>query len=122
MKRIFNIMNIYINFSYICIINTYKQQTMTPRLPVHCPACQSKLDVTELSCAACHTRIAGRYALPALLQLGREEQEFVLQFFLSSGSLKEMADRLGKSYPTVRNKLDDIIDQIKTFEKEASDE
>lgn len=93
---------------------------MSPKLPVHCPSCNGKLDVTELSCTACDTRIAGQYPLPVLLQLSREDQEFVLQFFRLSGSLKEMADRLGKSYPTVRNKLDDIIDRINAFDKKTN--
>jgi hypothetical protein len=48
-----------------------------------------------------------------LLQLTEEEQNFILQFFLSSGSLKEMANQMGNSYPTVRNKLDDMIEKIK---------
>ncbi|MEG1377589.1 MAG: DUF2089 family protein, partial [Myroides sp.] len=34
-------------------------------------------------------------------------------FFLTSGSLKEMASQLGISYPTVRNQLDDMIQHIK---------
>jgi len=49
-----------------------------------------------------------------LLSLTEEEQNFVLEFFLSSGSLKEMAQKMGNSYPTVRNKLDDMIEKIKT--------
>lgn len=91
---------------------------MNPRLPVHCPSCSGTLDVTELSCKSCTTRIVGQYPLPVLLQLSREDQEFVLQFFLCSGSLKEMADQLSKSYPTVRNKLDDIIERINALTAE----
>ena len=37
----------------------------------------------------------------------------ILQFFLASGSLKEMAAQQGISYPTVRNQLDDMIQHIK---------
>jgi len=50
------------------------------------------------------------------MRLDREEQEFILQFFLSSGSLKEMSAQTGKSYPTVRNRLDDMIAHIKALE------
>jgi len=46
------------------------------------------------------------------IEISEEEQNFILQFFLSSGSLKEMALQMGNSYPTVRNKLDDIIQKI----------
>ena len=54
-----------------------------------------------------------------LLQISEEEQNFILQFFLTSGSLKEMASQMGNSYPTVRNKLDDIIQKINTLKSKS---
>jgi len=47
------------------------------------------------------------------MQLPEEDQAFILQFFLTSGSLKEMASIMGISYPTVRNRLDDLIKKVK---------
>ncbi len=91
---------------------------MKPKLPIHCPSCENSLSVTQLSCEHCQTTVSGDYGLPLLLQLSSEEQHFVVQFFLFSGSLKEMAIQMGNSYPTVRNKLDDIIYKIKTLQKE----
>ena len=88
---------------------------MKPKLPIHCPSCEKQLFVTELSCLECQTKVSGTYSLPLLLQISEEEQQFILDFFMSSGSLKEMANQMGKSYPTVRNKLDDIIEKIKNL-------
>ncbi|AWG24460.1 DUF2089 family protein [Flavobacterium kingsejongi] len=85
---------------------------MIPKLPIHCPSCSESLCVSELSCMNCQTKVSGNYVLPVLLQLNPEEQQFILQFLLSSGSLKEMATKMGNSYPTVRNKLDDMIERI----------
>jgi len=45
----------------------------------------------------------------------------VLDFVKSSGSLNEMAQKLGLSYPTVRNRLDDIIAQLNQFEGDEQD-
>lgn len=89
---------------------------MQPKLPIQCPSCESSLSVTQLSCSNCSTIVSGNYSLPLLLQITEEEQNFILQFFLMSGSLKEMATQMGNSYPTVRNKLDDIIQKIKSFQ------
>ena len=89
---------------------------MQPKLPVQCPSCENSLSVTQLSCANCATSVSGNYSLPLLLQITEEEQNFILQFFLTSGSLKEMAVQMGNSYPTVRNKLDDIIQKIKNLQ------
>lgn len=86
------------------------------KLPVTCPSCEHALIVSELSCSACETVISGSYSLPILLQLSLEEQEFLFQFIRTSGSLKQMAKRLEKSYPTVRNKLDDILEKIDHLE------
>lgn len=88
---------------------------MKPKLPVSCPSCENAMVVAQLNCSFCETKVSGSYSLPILLQLQEEEQQFVLQFFLSSGSLKEMATQMGNSYPTVRNKLDDIISKIKNL-------
>lgn len=81
-------------------------------LPCICPSCENSLDVSELSCTSCDTKITGSFSLPALLQLPPEDLDFVKQFVISSGSLKKMAVNMEKSYPTVRNKLDDIIEKI----------
>lgn len=87
------------------------------KLPVNCPSCEASLAVSQLMCSSCKTTISGSYSLPILLQLSPEQQSFIFDFILSSGSLKKMALQMGKSYPTVRNKLDDIIQQIQQLKK-----
>jgi hypothetical protein len=69
-------------------------------------------------CERCLTEIQGQYELPPLARLSIEDQDFVLDFIKASGSLKEMAKLLGLSYPTVRNRLDEIIERVKSAEKE----
>ncbi len=50
-----------------------------------------------------------------LLRLEAEDLEFVLRFVLVSGSLKEMATRYGVSYPTIRGRLDRLIERLRRF-------
>ena len=83
------------------------------KLPTVCPCCSEKLAVRCLRCQKCETEVQGLYPLPVLVNLAEEDQQFVQQFVESSGSLKEMAKLLGVSYPTVRNRLDDVIARIK---------
>lgn len=87
------------------------------KLPVKCPSCEEQLMVSKMVCGNCETEVSGKYKLPPLMQLEVDEQEFVLQFLLNSGSLKEMANQMGKSYPTVRNRLDDLIQKLKSYER-----
>jgi len=77
-----------------------------------------------LSCRNCGTEVEGVYELPALARLSRSEQEFTLQFVGASGSLKQMAGLMGVSYPTVRNRLDEIIEKLRQIgeqQEEADD-
>jgi hypothetical protein len=87
------------------------------KLPNNCPACASPLKVKMLVCEHCHTEVSGVFDMPALSQLSADEAVFILDFVKSSGSLKLMAQKMGLSYPTVRNRLDDIIQKIETNEK-----
>lgn len=48
--------------------------------------------------------------------LSDEDLAFVKRFVLASGSLKEMAKAYGISYPTVRLRLDRLIQKIKLLE------
>jgi hypothetical protein len=83
------------------------------QLPISCPSCGGRLSVKRLRCERCETEVEGSYSLPALASLGPEDQEFVMAFVKASGSLKEMAGLLKVSYPTVRNRLDEIIEKLK---------
>jgi hypothetical protein len=48
-----------------------------------------------------------------LLALEETDLEFVLRLVLASGSLKEVAQSYGVSYPTIRLKLDRLIARLK---------
>jgi hypothetical protein len=60
----------------------------------------------------CATEVTGEFALPVLARLNNADQQFIIDFVKCSGSLKQMAEKLQLSYPTVRNMLDDLIKRI----------
>ena len=53
--------------------------------------------------------------------LEEEDVAFIKRFILASGSLKEMAGQYGVTYPTVRLRLDRLIQKIKLSEDAAAD-
>ena len=55
------------------------------------------------------------------LQLDEEDQRFVQRLVLASGSLKELAEGYDVSYPTIRLRLDRLIERIRTSENPLSD-
>ena len=56
-----------------------------------------------------------------LADLEDEDLSFIKKFILASGSLKEIAGLYGVSYPTVRLRLDRLIQKIKLTEKAEAD-
>ena len=50
-----------------------------------------------------------------------EDLVFIKKFVLASGSLKEMAGEYGVTYPTVRLRLDKIIQKVRLGEEYAGD-
>ena len=50
--------------------------------------------------------------------LGDEDLTFVKRFVLASGSLKELAQVYGISYPTVRLRLDRLIEKVKVLDSQ----
>jgi hypothetical protein len=48
-----------------------------------------------------------------LKPLSEEDLHFVKRFMLSSGSLKDLAKQYGVSYPTLRIRLDRLIEKIR---------
>ena len=56
-----------------------------------------------------------------LADLEDEDAAFIKKFVLASGSLKEVAAQYGVSYPTVRLRLDRIIQKIRLGEESEAE-
>ena len=56
---------------------------------------------------------------PWLQRLAGEDIAFLKRFALASGSLKKVAQQYGISYPTVRLKLDRLIQKIEIFDSQV---
>jgi len=57
-----------------------------------------------------------------LLSLEKEDVEFIKNFVINSGSLKEIAKYYNVSYPTVRIRLDKLINKINVNESSENEE
>ena len=78
-----------------------------------CPTCDSaKLSITEVTCDACGTQVRSRYSRCPFCSLTEDQQTFLLLFLRSRGNLKDLEKTLGVSYPTVRAKLDELVDRL----------
>ena len=81
---------------------------MNPAL-TRCPVCKDELVITRLQCQTCSTSIEGHFFGGPFANLSREQMEFIEMFIRVEGKLSRMEGELGLSYPTVRNRLHDVI-------------
>ncbi|MDI3317600.1 MAG: DUF2089 domain-containing protein [Bacillota bacterium] len=81
-------------------------------LPGGCPNCGGPLEIREVVCRACDTVIRSHYEPSGFDRLDPDRRRFALLFLRAAGNLREMERLLGVSYPTVRKKLDEVIEAL----------
>jgi hypothetical protein len=64
--------------------------------------------------------IEGEFALPELTRLSLEDQIFIAAFVRSHGSIKEMEQVFGVSYPTIKARLNRIASQLEFVDTNPS--
>ena len=74
-----------------------------------CPVCDNDIHITEIHCNKCETFIRGEFELCKFCRLTAQQKYFIEVFVKNRGNIKELEKELGISYPTVRNKLDEVI-------------
>lgn len=77
-----------------------------------CLNCESSLAVSKLHCDTCQVSYSGDFSLPRLARLSPLQQHLVEQLVLATGNLKLMAASLEVSYPTLRKRLDDLVEAL----------
>ena len=81
-----------------------------------CHNCGELLQISELSCPQCQLQVKGKMHLPRLARLNAIDRQFIELFVLAGGSLKEVGKLLKLSYPTVRNRLDEVIKNLQKLD------
>lgn len=60
--------------------------------------------------------VEGRFELPQLARLSLEDQVFITAFVRTHGSIKEMEQVFGVSYPTIKSRLTRIANSLEFVE------
>ena len=64
--------------------------------------------------------VEGAFTLPELARLGLDDQVFVVAFLRSHGSIKEMEQTFGVSYPTIKARLNRLAGQLEFVDTNPS--
>src|SRR4051794_8482613 len=78
-----------------------------------CPYCTRAMTVSRMTCHECSVSIESAFPIPRLANLPTEHQRFIEIFVLAGGNLKQIAEQAGVSYPTIRSRLDKVIDSLR---------
>jgi len=76
---------------------------------IHCSSCGGDLEVARVHCTRCQLSYDGAFGRPRLARLDGEQQRLAEDIILAAGNLKEVAGRLGISYPTLRKRVDALV-------------
>lgn len=87
-----------------------------------CPVCNQELEVTKLNCNFCGTSIEGNFEVCKFCRLSSEDTHFIEVFIKCRGNIKEVEKELNISYPTVRSKLNQVIEALGYEADSTSDE
>src|SRR5215208_7688524 len=79
-----------------------------------CPYCNAPMAVTRMTCGHCRVSVEAAFPMSRLAGLPVEHQRFIEMFVLAGGNLKEIAEQVGVSYPTIRSRLDKVIDALRS--------
>ncbi len=77
-----------------------------------CPVCSSELAVTRLHCGSCGTTLEGEFSVGRFGRLNRDQLALLESFLRSRGNLREMERELGISYPTVRSRVEALVQAL----------
>ncbi|MGE5140010.1 MAG: DUF2089 domain-containing protein [Rudaea sp.] len=86
-----------------------------------CPACGGQIVITECRCRDCNLQMRGQFQPGLFSALSEDQLTFVRIFLRVRGNLSEVEKVLGISYPTIRNKLDEINGVLDTAEQPAAE-
>lgn len=78
----------------------------------HCLNCDGELRVERLTCPNCALGYEGEFSLPRLARLPTGLQALAERILLAGGNLKEVALAEGVSYPTLRKRVDGLIEAL----------
>ncbi|MFZ7119912.1 MAG: DUF2089 domain-containing protein [Eubacteriaceae bacterium] len=82
------------------------------KIPSECPICNNQLTVNGLYCNHCNTKLEGNFTTCKFCRLPQEQLDFLETFIKCRGNIKDVEKELNISYPTVRSRLDELIETL----------
>lgn len=98
---------------------------MTPptyRPPAQCPVCSGELVTLRLGCPRCATEVSGSFASCRYCRLSSEDMATLEVFLRSRGNLRDVQAHLGVSYPTARQRFQELLVRLGLADADTGDD
>lgn len=79
---------------------------------ISCPLCHKTVHMDRATCRRCNVRFEGDFQLPRLARLSPDNHRLAEELVMSGGNLKELTVKLEVSYPTLRKRVDALIEEL----------
>ena len=98
----------------------YRIERPPHRTKAECPTCGQIMLVSELTCLSCETQVRGQFRLTRFDRLSDEQLVFLERFLRARGNIRDVERETGLSYPTVRNRLDNVLHALELDEGQSA--
>ncbi len=84
----------------------------TYRAPAKCPVCSEELITLRVGCPNCGTELSGHFSRCRFCSLDAADARLLAVFLRGRGNLRDVQAELGVSYPTARQRLNDVLGRL----------
>lgn len=84
----------------------------TYRAPAKCPVCSERLITLRVGCPNCATELSGHFTQCRYCSLDSSDARLLEVFLRGRGNLRDVQAELGVSYPTARQRLNDVLNRL----------
>ncbi len=85
-----------------------------------CPSCDGSMRVASLRCESCDLELKGPIASNEFAFLNEDELHLLRIFMRSEGRVRDMEAPLGLSYPTIRTRIAELNDKLRSMQSFVS--
>jgi hypothetical protein len=71
------------------------------------------IQIESVRCQKTGFKVEGPFTTPAIFQLNEDQLKLVESLVMNGGSLKKVAEEMNISYPTLKNRLDEVASILK---------
>lgn len=90
------------------------------QVPGKCSICGHDITITSFYCPNCKTKTEGVFTLCKFCSLKREQLDFIEVFLKCRGNIKDVEKEMGISYPTIRNRLEEVLQALHLTDSEQA--